>query len=309
LLLSAVNTAVTATIGALYLMARDGEMPRSFCRLNLHGVPWLPMAAATVLPLVVLLFTNDMTFLTNLYAIGVIGAITVNLGSCSFNAKLPLKPVERITMGLTFIILLAAEVTIAYTKHDALFFVVCILTVGMTLRGWAQRRAGLRTITVTKEVAAQFAPETATEVRLDLGPAQAIMVAARGVTPVLSYALDEARLRQSRLYVLYVQELAVLLPGPLVNTEKPRWQDNPQAAQIMSAMIEQGRQKGIPVVPLYAVSESPATTILDLSATLGIDYLMLGAPHRGALVNLLKGNVVTTVARALPENIHLVIFG
>jgi hypothetical protein len=36
---------------------------------------------------------------------------------------------------------------------------------------------------------------------------------------------------------------------------------------------------------------------------------MLGAPHRNKLVSLLKGNVVTEVARSLPENIQLVIHG
>jgi len=50
-------------------------------------------------------------------------------------------------------------------------------------------------------------------------------------------------------------------------------------------------------------------TILDLSATLGIDILILGASHRQTLASLLKGNVVTEVASGLPENIQLVIHG
>jgi nucleotide-binding universal stress UspA family protein len=57
------------------------------------------------------------------------------------------------------------------------------------------------------------------------------------------------------------------------------------------------------------VSENPAATILDLAATLGIDILMLGAPHRRTLVSILKGSVVTEVARNLPENIQMVIHG
>ena len=39
LLLSAVNTAIVAMIGVIYMMARDGEMPRPFTKLNRHGVP------------------------------------------------------------------------------------------------------------------------------------------------------------------------------------------------------------------------------------------------------------------------------
>ena len=45
--------------------------------------------------------------------------------------------------------------------------------------------------------------------RLEEG--QKIMVAARGITPVLSFALDEAQLRKATLCVLYVKEIAVYL--------------------------------------------------------------------------------------------------
>ena len=129
------------------------------------------------------------------------------------------------------------------------------------------------------------------------------------MTPVLRFALEEARLRKGILYVLFVKELAVVLPGPLENADRPRWQDDPQAAKIMYVMLEQGRQYPVQVIPLFAISDNPAGSILDLSATLGIDILMLGSPHRNKLVSLLKGNVVTEVARSLPENIELLIHG
>src|SRR2546425_3763577 len=91
LLLSAVNTAIAALIGLLYLLARDGEMPRQFSRLNSHGVPWVPMAIATVLPILVVTSSPNQLSLMELYAIGVVGAISVNLGSCLFNKKLKLR--------------------------------------------------------------------------------------------------------------------------------------------------------------------------------------------------------------------------
>jgi nucleotide-binding universal stress UspA family protein len=142
-----------------------------------------------------------------------------------------------------------------------------------------------------------------------LNPGQSIMVAARGLTPVLRFALEEARLRQGTLYVLYVKELAVALPGPIEMAERPRWQDDPEASRIMTSMIELGRQNQVQVIPLFAVSENPAATILDLSATLGIDFLMLGARHRRTLAQMFKGDVANRVAKELPENIQLVIHG
>jgi amino acid transporter/nucleotide-binding universal stress UspA family protein len=310
LLLSAVNTAIVALIGLMYMLARDGEMPRSFTRLNRHGVPWWPWVLATVLPVLTVAATGaDIGALARLYAIGVVGAITMNLGSCSFNGRLPMAIYERLIMGLTFLVLFAVELTIARTNNDALFFAICVVGIGLGLRGYAQRRAGFRTVTIREEIAARVAPETMPDFELNLQPGQTLMVAARGVTPVLRFSLEEARLRRGTLYVLFVKELAVTFPGPLPVGDPPRWHNDSQASEIMTAMLKLGEQNGVPVVPIYSVSESPATTILDLAATLGIDYLVLGSPHRSRLVSLLKGDVVTEVARNLPENIQLLIYG
>lgn len=309
LLLSAVNTAIGALIGLNYMLARDGEMPRTFTRLNSHGVPWVPLGIAAAIPSLVGLFASNLETLTNLYAIGVVGAIAVNLGSCVFNPKLKLNWLERGVMAVTFVVLFAVELTIAKTKGDALFFACCVLGVGLGLRGWAQRRAGLRTVTVSERVAASVAPETAEALRININPGQSILVAARGLTPVLRFALEEARFRQGPLYVLFIKELAVALPGPLENPGRPRWQDDPDATNIMTAMLALGQQNNVQVIPLYSVSENPAGTILDLSATLGIDILMLGARHRRTLAQMFKGDVANHVARGLPENIQLVIHG
>lgn len=309
LLLSAVNTAIGALIGLNYMLARDGEMPRNFVKLNSHGVPWVPLGIATIIPAVVGLFATNLESLAGLYAIGVVGAIAVNLGSCVVNPALNLKWYERAVMGVTFIILFAVELTLAKTKPDALFFVCCVLGAGLGLRGYSQRRAGLRTVTVPEHLAVSVAPEAGEQLKINLNPGQSIMVAARGLTPVLRFALEEASFRKGTLYVLFVKELAVALPGPVESTERTRWQDDPDAAKIMASMLELGRQNGVQVIPLYSISENPAGTILDLSATLGIDILMLGARHRRTMAQLFKGDVANHVAKALPENIQLIIHG
>ncbi|MEP6603707.1 MAG: universal stress protein, partial [Spartobacteria bacterium] len=61
--------------------------------------------------------------------------------------------------------------------------------------------------------------------------------------------------------------------------------------------------------PVYAVSEDTATTVLDLAATLGVDFLIIGASQRNAMAKLLRGSVATNVAQQLPDSIQLLIFG
>ena len=308
LLLSAVNTAVGAMIGLMYMLARDREMPRPFAKLNSHGVPWQPLLVAAILPIILVILADDLDSLADMYAIGVVGAITVNLGSSCFNKRLKLNWREFTIMVTTFVILFAIEITIAKTKPAALFFATCVLLPGFGLRWYAMKRAGIETVMMTKEMAAALVPpERLENLRPNFAPGQSILVAARGFTPVLRFALEEARLRQGSLYVVYVKQLAVNLPGPLADPERPRWQTDRQAAEIMYGMFDLAQNSGVKVLPVYAVSENPAVTIIDIAATLGVDMLMLGAPHRSSMVKLLRGDIVAEVARNLPENIQLII--
>src|SRR6201997_4422723 len=158
LLLSAANTAIVAMIGLLYMMSRDREMPRQFRRLNSHGVPIWPLFIATGLPVFVLLFAANFTALAGLYAIGVVGAITVNVGSCTFNRTRGFTWYDRVLFAVTFVVLAFVELTLAHTKLDALQFVLAILMSGLALRAYTLKRQGLTTLTVTRELAKMVTP-------------------------------------------------------------------------------------------------------------------------------------------------------
>ena len=90
---------------------------------------------------------------------------------------------------------------------------------------------------------------------------------------------------------------------------RAKWQDDPEANAIMSLMMKLGAERDICVLPVYAVSQDAAATIVDLSATMGVDCLVIGTTQRGALTNLLRGSVANHIAENLPDSIRLVIFG
>jgi amino acid transporter/nucleotide-binding universal stress UspA family protein len=309
LLLSAANTAIVAMIGLLYMMSRDREMPRQFRRLNGHGVPIWPLCIATGLPVVVLLFAANFTALAGLYAIGVVGAITVNVGSCTFNRTKGFTWYDHVLFGITFVILAFVELTLAHTKLDALQFVLAVLIGGLALRAYTLKRQGLTTLTVTREVARMVTPDLVATMQPHLLEGQTIMVAARGITPVLSFAMDEAQLRKATLFVLYVKEVAVYYTAAGTALGRAKWQDDPEANAIMCSMRKLGAERGINVVPLYAVSQDAAATIVDLAATMGVDFVVIGASQRSAMAKLLRGSVATNVAQQLPDSIQLLIFG
>ena len=116
LLISAVNTAIVALIGISFLMSRDGELPPQFQKLNEFGVPNLGLFAATIVPAILVVVVRDMSGLADLYAVGVVGAIATNLGACSTDKKLHLVVWERVTMFITFLIMLAIELSLLVDK-------------------------------------------------------------------------------------------------------------------------------------------------------------------------------------------------
>jgi amino acid transporter/nucleotide-binding universal stress UspA family protein len=308
LLLSACNTAIVGMIAVFYRMSRDGEMPNAFSRLNKYGVPSIPLALAAIIPIVVLLIEHDLTKLAALYAIGVVGAITIDLGSSATNFRLGLSRVERVGMLGTFALMTLVEITIAFEKYNALIFAVSVLVIGLTVRTIAHiyDRRRREVVVETQEFAIQPSPiREAPEIisrPTPTGRYVSILVAVRGVTDTLRFAVEEAKLRHAILYVLFIREIAIsMLPSVAMLSEDTEAQEVFSAAKTLS--------NGLKVIPLYAVSNAPAEVILDEAATMGADYLILGGSARGKMVKLLKGNVIEEVAKQLPEEIKLIIYG
>jgi L-asparagine transporter-like permease/nucleotide-binding universal stress UspA family protein len=304
LLLSAVNTALGGMVSLLYVMARDKEIPDQFTHLNKYGVPWSALIVATILPVIVLNVDDSVEGLAHLYAIGVVGAIAINVGSCAFARQLNLPRGERTTMVVTLGILVAVWITIAATKIFALLFVGVVLAIGVGIREYTQRRKRLAPAAPATAAAAtavaSATPNPAARIPPFLGAK--VLVAARGWTPALQFALEECRTRGLTLLVLYIREVAVQFEG--LNAD---WRSDLEARVLFSRVLSEA--DGAKISPLYSASDSPADTIIDIAATFGVDTVILGGSKRATLVNLLKGNVVTRVAANLPEPMHLIVIG
>jgi amino acid transporter len=318
LLLSAVNTALVDMVSVQYLMAKDGEMPKPFTMLNRFGVPWIVLLIAIIVPILVIDVQGTekaLHGLADLYAIGVVGAITLNLGSCAFNKKLHMRRHERIVMMLSCALMAGIEVTIAINKPAALLFAISVTLVGFT--AWAlhkgirfrvpeaMQRMTKRVFPAAFEaVPAASGDEIAAMTMRQLGserPVTTVMVSAKGVTPTLRYAVDQARAHNAQLIVLFIRELFTRIPVEM------RAEDDLEAQALFQAV--KSIAEGIDVVTVYAVSDDPAWTILDNTAIAGADMLILGHSRRTALTRLLRGNVLEQVASLLPEEIRLVIVG
>src|SRR5439155_1008100 len=171
LLLSATNTALTDMISVQYLMARDGELPQVMTALNRFGVPWMPAVVAASVPILVLLISHDLDSLAALYAIGVIGAVAINVTLCSLHPRLR-RMHRKVPMMMLGFVLLAIWVTLAFTKLHALIFVTVVMIIGLVARQvtkYLATRKGERPSLLRQAIMEQLEPADLSKRRVLLG--------------------------------------------------------------------------------------------------------------------------------------------
>ena len=312
LLLSAVNTAVTDLVSIQYMMARDHELPNMFAGLNKWGMPFVPLVISVIVPLLTVLLVPDVGHLADLYAIGVVGAVAVNLGSCVTTLGLPLKTWERAAMSVLAVLMLAIWFTIAYEKPHALVFAGAIVAVGLTTRWLTHQRKVREVISGTvatiggtftsigqliEQAGGTGTDETAShQVRF--------LVATQGSPKLVQFALDQAKSFHAEVLFLFVRHIAVPMLGP---AHRPNIANDPDAQKAAEQIKQMGEASGVPVRFLYTVADNISETIVDFAVTYGVSQVIIGTSKRGTLWRTMKGDVIQGVAQHLPERTQLLI--
>ncbi|MBI3252699.1 MAG: amino acid permease [Candidatus Omnitrophica bacterium] len=301
LLLSAVNTAIGDFVSIQFLMSKDRELPQVFSRLNRFGMPALALILATLVPALVLVIEHDLVRLAALYAIGVVGAITMNLGSCATNPKINLKKNERLLLGAGSFILLLIELTIAWQKHHAVVFASIVVATGLILRAAAKVFVPVR---VTLEV-------PSVEV-LTIQEAREIAPLYRSSSLVAIRTLNEHLLNEAALRAKAMGERSIYLNVVEESPVLPEFTElEPSAASIelLSKASQEIEKRGVNPIPLWQMGENPGKLISSAAKELGVNTVIIGSSRRSSLIRLLRGDVLRTLAKTLPRECHLAIVG
>ncbi len=299
LLLSATNTAIMAMVSVLYAMAQDNELPKSLTKLNYSGVPFIGLIVSIIIPIIVLAFEQDVTVLASLYVLGVTGAITVTVLSSAFNRKLDLTPPTRIAMWALGLFLLSITLTIGITQPISTAFSGTLIALALGLRT-------IRTLKPASTGKALEAPGEGWMAILSQKPEfdtdkPKIMLAARGRYQS-EYAVDLAKRRNAALMAIFVRQVRVmdLTPGTA-----PRIETDQAAQETLGTTAMLAKEAGVPFIPIYVTSQGIAEEILDHTVTYGCDTLIMGKSRRSNVARRLAGDVITQVAKDLPEGIIL----
>lgn len=303
LLISAVNTAIMAMVAVKYSMAHDKELPRSLMRLNYSGVPWIGLLLACALPTALLLIVGpDAKVLAELYAIGVVGAIAINVLSCAVNRKLDIGRWERRGLWTLGAFMAVVFCTIVYAKPNAALFAGIMIVSVLGARVAVQARVRAAERHKVPEPLHGWMHELK-QAMMPMDPSKPrIMLAARGKYQA-EFAIDMARRRGATLFALFVRTLRVLDTGP---EAAPKLEDDPQGQEALGTVAVLARQYRVPLVPIYVSSPSIAEEILDYTVTYGCDTLIMGKTQRGAISRSLEGDVVSQVAKHLPDGVALI---
>jgi hypothetical protein len=207
-------------------------------------------------------------------------------------------------MFLTFLVMLAIEISLFIDKPDARVFAVTILAVGLILRGLVTEVGKKKELARAAATATSAPVKTETPVLVNSHAISSspIVCAIRGPGKTLDFAIEEAKVSNRPLYLLFIRALPALSEAD----HGRRWQEDEEATAVF--LEAKSRCNGHPVFPCYAVSDSVAYTIVDITATMGASLLILGAPVRNRLLNLLRGDIVQRVCEHLPDDIHLLVY-
>lgn len=300
LLLSAVNTAIIALISLLFIMSRDGEIPSLFQRLNSFGVPVYATLLTFLAPMLILALVGDIAKLADLYAIGFVGAIAVNLGATSTNYNLKLAPYKRYFMMATFAIMAMIEISLFFIKPQARDFVIGIMTLGLLLRILVKEQ---------KELAAAKEVPKASLLELPEQTEDSLLVAVTGINKSIDYAIQEASSHKKPLYILFIREQKVILE----EDSHRLWTTDRGACEVFDYILAKNvdtNKLGF----LYTITANTAHSIAEIAARKRARRVILCQKRpktllqRGRyLIRMLRGTTVHEVSRYLPTNIDLIV--
>jgi amino acid transporter len=295
LLLSAGNTAITDMISIQYLMARDGELPTVLVKLNRFGVPWMAALMASCVPIVVLFISHDLDSLAALYAIGVVGAVAINITLCAVHPRLR-KAYRRIPMAILAVVLLAIWVTVAYQKHAALVFVSIILVLGLSARQlnkWLAGRKGPKISLLRQAIMEQLGGGALERPRVLLGTYGSDLLARS--------ALEDCKRNGSTLVVCFIRSITLSYKWNSALT----MESDVSALRTFAKFLDVGHELGVPVLPIYDSGSDAAELMAEAAALSGCSKVLIGTSRHGTVYHLLKGSFQQKLEALLPPDIKV----
>jgi amino acid transporter/nucleotide-binding universal stress UspA family protein len=310
LLLGAANTALIGCYHVFLALVRLGFLPHWLSgRSHRFNTPHRAIAVSVLAPVLVIAASRaQLGILGHIYTFGLLGAFT--LTSVGLDK---VKWQERVRgLGFYFGLLTSLFVVSAWAinlVHRRFATLLGVAATGLGVayaiavkKGWlGAARSGF------------VAAEDAEKAGAEMGSAVEILTVAEAIQMRDMYrsatlvALRSANLRmfqealarvrgcgESAVYLIFVDEIPGLFFPP--NTGPSR-----EAREVLAIASEYFKEAGIVPIPIWRMAHDAGASLAGAARRLGVEAVLLGTSQRGAVWHLLRGNVLRSLVRELPE--------
>ena len=315
-LLFAANTAVIGSYHVQIALARREMAPAAVGALSHRfQTPSVAIAVATVVPAAVLIVTRgDLVALGGLYAFGLLGSFLLTSVGVDVLRWRDGERGRAFWIGIltTFLVAIAFVVNLVAKPYAAAFggglaalgmalaYGVNTGALGRLIDGIPRLRPPEVVVRGSEFTVLTVAQAAALEPHVTNG----IVVASRGATrKIFREAVDRAHARgQTRVFVAYIDEVPGLFYPQLAAP-------TPEGLTVLEAGCALVRELGGEPVPVWGISHSAPTMVVEIAEALACDTLVIGATQRTFLWQALRGQFIQELRAALPPEIRLIVVG
>jgi amino acid transporter len=310
LLLGAANTALIGCYHVFLALVRLGFLPHWLAGRSLRfNTPHRAIIVSVLVPVLVIIASRaHLGILGHIYTFGLLGAFT--LTSVGLDK---IKWQERARgIGFYFGVVTSVLVVGAWAINIVHQRLATVLGVSVTLvgcafafavkRGWLHvSRGGFATAEAAEEAAS------------DLGTALEILTVSEAIDMRSMYrsstliALRSPNLRmfqeaaarvrgghENAVYVVFIDEIPGLFFPP--NTGPSR-----EAREALAAAVDYFKAADMVAIPIWRMAHDAGASLAGAARRLGVDAVLVGTSQRSAVWHLLRGNVLRSLIRELPN--------
>jgi amino acid transporter/nucleotide-binding universal stress UspA family protein len=314
LLMGAANTAIIGCYHVFLALVRLGFLPAWLAeRSSRFNTPHRAIAISVIVPVVVVIASRGrMDLLGELYAFGLLGAFTLtSVGLDRIRWQERARSVGFYLGLVTSLLIVTSWAVNLVHKKAATIFGGSVTLVGIALaysvrRGWiGTPRQGFVSAEAAEAAGGQL--ESAVDIltlgeAMDMRPmyASTTLVAMRSPNlRLFQEAAARARGKgESAVYLLFVDEVPGLFFPPKTGPSR-------DARQVLASGAEFFRHAGLVAVPLWRMAHDAGASVASAAKRLNVEVVMMGTSQRSAVWHLLRGNVLESLMRDLPQETHV----
>jgi amino acid transporter len=314
LLLGAANTALIGCYHVFLALVRLGYLPHWLAgRSQRFNTPHRAIVVAVLVPVAVIVASRaELSLLGKVYTFGLLGAFTMtSVGLDKVRWQEHARGLRFYFGAFTsFLVVTAWAVNLIHQRVATLLggaatVVGCAFGFAVK-KGWLSgNRGGFLSAEAAEHAASTMGSaieiltvEEAIDMRAMYRSSTLVALRAPNLRLFQEAAARARGNGDSAVYLIFVDEIPGLFFPP--NTGPSR-----EATEVLAVAVEFFRHAGLVAIPVWRMAHDAGASLAGAARRLDVDAVLVGTSQRSAVWHLLRGNVLESLVRELPERSHV----